>query len=109
MEIAFDARSLRSLCENEAHAERQLGLEVAEMLRHRLADLRAATSAKDLVAGLPRELDGVHVPSMAIRLCRDQRIVFCANHRKNPKTKTGRIDWSRVRRIRVVDIGEDHD
>ncbi len=108
MEIAFDARSLRTLCENRALAETELGTEVATMLRHRLADMRAARSAKDLIVGSPRELDGVHVPRMAISLSSGQQIVIAPNHQKNPRTETGTLDWSKVRRVRVLDIGEDH-
>ena len=44
LELAFESKELRDVCENEAEAKRQLGDSVAEMLKHRLADLNAATS-----------------------------------------------------------------
>ena len=57
MELAFESRWLRTVCENEADADRELGLAVAETLRHRLADLLAATSIDDILAGKPHFSD----------------------------------------------------
>lgn len=106
MELAFHYRKLRILCESEAHAKHELGSEVAEVLKRRLADLDAATSAQDLVAGRPRELDDAN---MAVDLCDGYRIVFCANHPSNPVTETGDLDWSRISRIKVLRIESDND
>ncbi len=109
MELAFDTKSLRTTCESEAHARRELGAKVAEILKHRLADLRAATSAKDLVAGRPRELAGADHQHMAVDLCDSHRIVFSANHPNNPTTETGDLDWARVSRIKLLRIERGHD
>lgn len=109
MELAFDSKSLRTICENEAHAKRKLGPTVAEVLRHRLADLRAATSIKDLIVGRPRILDGTDHQHVVIDLCDDYRMVFCANHPNNLVAKSGKIDWPKVSRIRILSIESDHD
>lgn len=90
------------------HAKRQLGAKVAEILKHRLADLRAATSPKDLVASLPRELDSGDSQHMAVDLCDGYRIVFSANHSNNPRTETGDLDWARVSRIKILRIESGH-
>src|SRR6266853_4108322 len=58
MEVAFRTRSLRSLCGDEQVAVRQLGDELAMELRARIADLRAAASFDDIVAGQPAFLNG---------------------------------------------------
>ncbi len=106
MELAFDSKSLRAVCENEAEAKLELGATVAEILKHRLADLRAATSVKDLVAGRPRiSADREH---MIVDLCDGYRIVFKANHPKNPKSDTEDVDWERVSRIKILRIESDH-
>jgi proteic killer suppression protein len=109
LELAFSTLSLRTICEDEAQAKNTLGSKVAEVLKRRLADLRAATSVTDLIAGQPRVLDGADKRKMAIDLCDGQRIVFCANHPKNPVGKTGEIDWQKVRRIRILGIDNSHD
>ncbi len=54
LELAFETRELRDMCEDEAEARRALGQTIAEMLRNRLADLDSATSPGDLLAGQPR-------------------------------------------------------
>ena len=80
LQLAFAKKSLRDLCESEAKAQRDLGVRMAEKLKRRLADLRAATCVKDLVAGRPRELDARH-RRIAVDLSEGSRIVFCANHK----------------------------
>lgn len=108
MELAFDTKSLRTICESEPHARRELGPNVAETLKHRLADMHAATSPKDLVAGRPRELprSGTQ-PRMALDLSDGLSILFCANHPKAPLTARGDLDWSRVNRVKILGIGNE--
>ena len=108
LEIAFDAKALRTVCEREARAKRDLGARVAEMLKHRLADLRAATSVSDLIAGNPRELNGAGRRQMIVELCEGYRIVFCANHSKVSMIESGDLDWSRVNRIKILRIERSH-
>lgn len=105
LEIAFAEKSDRQLCENEAIAERKIGSKVADKLKRRLADLRAATSIKDVVAGKPRELDGKYKHQIAVELCDGYFLVFCANHNTNPLLESGEIDWSRVSRIKILRVG----
>src|SRR5260370_4182866 len=38
LELAFESKELRDICENDSDARRQVGGTVAEMLRDRLAD-----------------------------------------------------------------------
>ena len=45
LEIAFEFKELRDICEREAEAKHSLGESNAEMLRHRLADMEAAKGA----------------------------------------------------------------
>lgn len=102
MEIAFESRELRTTCENDTQAKGELGATVAEALKHRLADLRAASSPKDLVAGRPRIMpDGER---MALDVGETHHIVFKSNHPDHPVTETNEVDWSRVSRIRILGI-----
>ena len=94
------------MCENEAEATRNLGESIAETLKHRLADLDAATSPRDLLAGQPRL--GQDEQTMLIDLCDGHRIVFAANHPDNPLTGDGSLDWGKVRRIKILRIESDH-
>ena len=80
---------------------------MAETLKRRLADLHAVTSIEDLVAGRPREhydSDGQHV---VVDLRDSYRIIFCANHPKNPITENGDLDWAKVSRVKILRIESD--
>jgi plasmid maintenance system killer protein len=104
LELSFATKSLRLLCESEASATRELGASVAQKLRRRVADLRAATSVKDLVAGRPHQLAGAHRQHVSVDLCEDSSIVFSPNHRTIPTLASGGVDWSKVTRVKVLRI-----
>jgi hypothetical protein len=106
LELAFESQALRTICEDEDRAREELDPTVAEMLKHRLADLRAAKTPKDLLVGHPRV--GDDSGWMVVDLAGDSRIVFKANHVKNPVGKDGELDWSRVSRIKILRIEGGH-
>ncbi len=109
MELAFDSKPLRTICESEAYAKRKFGVKVANDLKHRLADLRAAKSTKDLLAGGPRLLDGSTDQHMVVDLGDGYRLIFCANHPNNPMAESGKVDWLKVSRIKILEIESDYD
>jgi proteic killer suppression protein len=107
--LAFSTKALRSLCECQAKAERQLGFKVAKKLRERLADIRAASNVTDLVAGRPCEIEGGRLANYAINLADGYRMVLCANHNGIPLAESRRIDWSKVSRVRIHRIEVAHE
>jgi hypothetical protein len=108
LELAFHSKALRTICEMEFQADLEFGAAVARVLRHRLADLRAARSAMDLVAGRPRALDEPDGDCMVVDLCDGRRIVFAANHTNNPMTEANHVDWARVNRVKILRIEADN-
>jgi len=105
--LSFASKSLREICEDEEPATRQLAKSVIKRLRHRLADLEAAGSVQDLIAGYPRKRkssDNYQV-TLADSFC----LEFAANHVNNPVDKNEEVDWNRVNRIQIVRIGKCHD
>ncbi len=80
-------------------------MKIARNLRARLADLRGAQSAEDLIAGSPEVLDTKPPGRIAVTLGEHIFIIFCANHESNPLKNNGELDWSRVSRIKVLLIG----
>jgi hypothetical protein len=105
--LSFASKSLREICEGEVPATRQLAKGVTRSLRHRLADLEAAGSVRDLIAGSPRKRkssDNYQV-TLADGVC----LEFAANHVNNPVDKNEEVDWGRVNRIQIVRIGKCHD
>lgn len=105
--IAFDSLSLRAVCENVEQADSELGPVVAQTLRKRLADLRAATSPTDLVAGSPRVLNDGDLEYMALNLREGFRVVLVPNHVKNPRNRANRIEWAKINRIKIIGICND--
>lgn len=105
MEISFESKQLRELCENEDEGKRRLGDAVAKTLRDRLADCEAASSPKELIAGRSREgVDG----TMVLDLEDGYSLTFAANHPTLPLTPSGEINWSKVHRIRILKIESDN-
>jgi plasmid maintenance system killer protein len=109
LEIAFDTKSLRQICENEDKAKEQLGTKVAGRLKRRLADLRAAASVVDLIAGRPHVLEGAHNRYFVVGLAGGYRMVFTANHARIPMLSSGVVDWAKVSRIKILRIESVHD
>lgn len=108
--IAFKTLAIRGICERQRRGERAIGIRAAETLRERLADIDAIDTVADLaqlLVGICREIDDVPPGRFAIDLADDCRIVFCANHPKNPVLKGGTVDWSRVQRVQIVEVGRD--
>jgi len=108
VEIAFAKRALRQLCESERTARRSLGHAIAERLKRRLADLRAAKCVTDLVAGRPKEIQSTQPGRMVIDLGEGFQLIFCANHDQAPLTNGLRVDWSKVNRVKILSIASDH-
>lgn len=77
---------------------------MADSLKHRLADLRAAAAVGDLLAGHPRPGNGPAKDHIVIDLCEEHRLVISANHVRNPATESGAVDWNKVGRIRILRI-----
>ena len=109
MEIAFSTKSLRDTCESEEMSRQKFGPEVAEMLKRRLADLRAADFIEDMVLGNVREVPRSHGPAMCIDLIHGYRLVIRANHNQNPTLATGKVDWLAVSRVKIARIEKPHD
>ena len=104
LELAFHSRDLRDLCEKRSYAIDVYGERVAGRLRHRLADMAAAKSPRDLPSGNCRVSSHDNV-CMNIDLCDGFEIEFCANHVSNPTEPDGNIAWQRVSRIKILKIG----
>ena len=107
LELAFDTRELRKLCESESAADRELGIGVATKLRNRLADIDASQNVEELASGRPQKQDG-DPPTLTLHLSKSCSVTFCANHSRPRTNPDGTVDWSRVTRIKLIKIGDHH-
>lgn len=99
------SRDLRQVCEDPEVAERRLGEQVARALRSRLADLRAVDSIIDLPVGQPVFL-GLWHNRVRVEISDGCSILFEENHVRVRSLPDGRVDWARVRRIKILAVGE---
>lgn len=109
MDIEFSSPDLQALCEQQRLMTRQLGDNCGRKLRARVADLTAATSVAELVAGRPHPLKGDRAGQFALDLYGGKRLVFEPAHNPVPTRKDGSLAWELVTKIRIVFIGDYHD
>jgi hypothetical protein len=106
MELAFETPGLRRICESEVEARKCFPGETAGQLQDRLADMCAAASVSDLVTGSP-SLDERPPGWIRFGLEGGYELVCAGNHPRPPVTDDGRVDFSRIRRVKVVRVGQD--
>lgn len=111
MELAFAEKNFRDLCYNETLAKQAYGSVLSSKLKRILADLGAATVVADLLLlpGNPRELTGDLRGRMVINLVDEHQLVFQVGHINPPVLQSGEIDWSRVRRIKILGLEKNHE
>jgi plasmid maintenance system killer protein len=104
LELAFDSKQLRNICERESSAIEELGADIASVLKRRLADLRAARSPRELPLGNLRLENGEKGKVFVIDVCEGVQLVFCSNHVKPLLTVDGDVDVPRIGRIKILEI-----
>lgn len=111
LELAFANKEFRDLCLNESLARQTFGEPLAERLKRRLADLAAASVVSDLLMlpGRPRELTNDRRGHMVMDLIDGQQLVFQGGHVKERVLQSGDIDWSRVRRVKILGLENGHE
>jgi toxin HigB-1 len=109
VEVIFKDKNLQRLCDQQAYAQKKLGQACARKLRARLADLSAASSVQELLAGRPHPLKGDRAGQFALDLDGGKRLVFEPANDPIPRKQDGSIAWAIVTHICIVFIGDYHD
>lgn len=102
MELAFRTKRLRTVCADQARAVEAFGQSAADSLRTRLADLRAVTVLSELPVGRPEVIEG-DSPELRLQLSDDWVLVLGVSG-PVPRTQSGNLDVSRVRRAMILEI-----
>jgi len=100
MEISFRTSSLRTLCQEHDRAVDLMGGPAAEVLRARIADLRAVTYLAQLPVGRPVVLEAER-PQLRFELRAGWSMLMSVGHEQVPRTDGGALDQARVRRALV--------
>lgn len=104
MEISFESKYLRKLCEDNEFASSQMRKDSASALKVRLADLRAANSMNDIISIWPDVK--INASNCKISIGENYVMMITANHNTNPLTDEGDIQWENVSRVRVLEIND---
>lgn len=110
MELAFDKREFRDVCATSVLAQRQFGARLAHSLQARLADLSAIAVVSEVfnLPGRSRELKEPRQGTIVMNLTNDHWLAFISGHIKPRLLPTKAVDWSKVRRIRILGIENGH-
>jgi hypothetical protein len=100
LELAFETQALRDICESDEEAKRQLGVKVAAGLKRRLSDFQAIESFDELPVAKPKKNSN----NCIFALPENWQLVVTAGHSVNPTLPSGKIDWTRVTRIKILRI-----
>lgn len=110
LEIAFNSKGLRQICESLQQGIEALGEEASSNMRNRLKEIFAATCLDDIFVlslGDPKvELDDT-LQAEVVTICigGPSKLIFLPNHiRKKPVTDSGNIDWARITRLKLIKI-----
>lgn len=109
MEISFAGAKLESICGQQKLAIKAIGAQSAKKLQLRLAELFAAESVKDLVAGRPHPLTKDRMGQFAVDLYGGHRLIFQPTRQPPPMLPDGGMDWSSVTEVTIIEIGDYHD
>lgn len=104
MDLSFETRKLRKICQDPDYSHRVYGVELASELILRLAELRAAEtldSIADLLPGLRVETD----VSFSITLYGPFRLHFDANHAYSRRNHRAPLVMADVTRVKITRIG----
>lgn len=110
MEIQFKNEQLAKVFNNDKEAKRVHGVERAKKLRRRLDDLTAAENLAVMrsLPGRCHELKGELAGSLALDLDHPFRLIFESADEPVPKKSDGGLDWTKVRRITILEVRDYH-
>jgi hypothetical protein len=110
MDVGFTNAKLAKLCNSDKQLRGKYGPLMAKLIKQRLGQL-AAVDSLELMKTLPgnchplsQNLKGL----LAISLVGKERLAFRPDHDPLPVLASGGLDWKRVTKIIVEDIGDYH-
>lgn len=109
MELAFENIDLRKACEDHETAIEIYGEDVAIQLQNRLSDIFSAETVFDLPVGNPHKIGEHPYLCYVLNLTNDMQFKFCAANTRKSYMKNGELDWSKVTRIKLLDIQNNYE
>ena len=108
MDLAFQTKELRDVCERRAVATAKIGVAAALELEQRLADIDAVETAAELIRLFPDYVVKRASDEFLLRLSSGHELVLRSGHVETATTPDGSTDWTKVMRFRVMALDTDH-
>jgi len=111
MEIFYSSAKLAKVCNSQLSRRKKLGPREGDLLGRRLDDLDAADTLADVRPPFPgrcRELRENRRGQLAMDLVHPRRLIFSPANDPVPRNDAGGLDWSRVTKILIEEIGTDY-
>ena len=111
MEVTFATAKLGKLCNSAKKLRGAYGPRMALLIQQRLMELGDAEVLEDMrhITGARcHELSQNLRNLLAVDLVHPDRLVFRVSDSPVPRKKDGGLDWSQVRQVEVVGIGDYH-
>jgi proteic killer suppression protein len=110
LEVRIASRALEKKLKTERARVKSYGAEMARTLERRLAQLQAAPDLEAMrtLPGRCHALSEDRAGQLAVSLSRNVRLVFEPDHDPTPELETGGLDWTRVTRVRILEVEDYH-
>ena len=104
MIVSFHTRDLRECCSSLERAERLLGAPDAQLLVGRLADIEALDNVGELIDFFGNDANLAGDDTFSVPIGPNYRATFLAVGAKLSRSVNGSPDWTKVQRLKLVDI-----
>lgn len=112
MDIFFSTKKLEKEFNDSNLLQRRHGPRRAKLIRRRLDELRAAESLsvmRQLPAARCHELIGNRSGQLSVDLDHPYRLIFKPYDNPIPQKPDGGLDWTRITKIKIVEIEDTHE
>jgi len=103
LDISYSNKKIRNICEKESVGKKYFPLSVIRILYRRIYDICLADDLFDVPFNIEFK-SKIPPGSFAIALDEGYFVVFCAVDLNMPLDAHGNVDWTRVRRIKLLEI-----
>ncbi|MEV0269624.1 type II toxin-antitoxin system RelE/ParE family toxin [Hamadaea sp. NPDC050747] len=110
IDVSWASGKLARSCSSDSLGKREFGEAQWQVIKRRLAVLRAAPTVADLVAvpGRFHVLTGDRAGCFALDLRGPYRLIFSADHQPIPTLSDGGIDLSQVNKVMIEEVVNYH-
>jgi len=108
LHLAFENRELRDICLSETASAQAYGQDVSDVLRARLADMIAAETLAEVVAGRLRNDPDDAPGTFLLSLGGGALLRFRANHPRTGLMGKASLNESRISRVMLISVETSH-